>query len=38
VEVKASVLAIEAQKTIIFDQEATIRLADRHRMVIVSRQ
>ena len=36
-EVKASVLAIEAQKTIIFDQEATIRLADRHRMVIVSR-
>jgi DUF1009 family protein len=36
-EVKASVLAIEARKTIIFDQEATIRLADRHRMVIVSR-
>ena len=36
-EVKASVLAIEAQKTIIFDQEATLRLADRHRMVIVSR-
>ena len=36
-EVKASVLAIEAQKTLIFDQEATIRLADRHRMVIVSR-
>jgi UDP-2,3-diacylglucosamine hydrolase len=36
-EVKASVLAIEAQKTLIFDQEATIRLADHHRMVIVSR-
>ena len=36
-EVKASVLAIEARKTLIFDQEATIRLADRHRMVIVSR-
>jgi DUF1009 family protein len=36
-EVKASVLAIEAQKTILFDQEATLRLADRHRMVIVSR-
>ncbi len=36
-EVKASVLAIEARKTLIFDQESTIRLADRYRMVIVSR-
>jgi DUF1009 family protein len=37
-EVKAGVLAIEAHKTIIFDREATIRLANKYRMVIVSRQ
>jgi UDP-2,3-diacylglucosamine hydrolase len=36
-EVKAGVLAIEAHKTIIFDREATIRLANKYRMVIVSR-
>jgi UDP-2,3-diacylglucosamine hydrolase len=36
-EVKAGVLAIEAHKTIIFDREATVRLANRYRMVIVSR-
>jgi len=36
-EVKASVLAIEAHKTLIFDREATVRLADRHRITIVSR-
>lgn len=36
-EVKAVVLAIEAHKTIIFDREATIRLANKYRMVIVSR-
>jgi UDP-2,3-diacylglucosamine hydrolase len=36
-EVKAGVLAIEAHKTIIFDQEATIRLANKYRMVIVSK-
>lgn len=35
--VQASVLAIEAQKTLIFDREATIRLADRHRIAVVSR-
>ncbi|MEW6186489.1 MAG: UDP-2,3-diacylglucosamine diphosphatase LpxI [Thermodesulfobacteriota bacterium] len=36
-EVKARVLAIEAGKTIIFDREATLRLANRYRMTIVSR-
>ena len=36
-EVKAGVLAIEAQKTIIFNREATVRLANKYRMVIVSR-
>lgn len=36
-EVKAGVLAIEAHKTIIFDREATVRLANKYRMVIVSR-
>lgn len=36
-EVKAGVLAIEAQKTLIFDREATIRLADTYKMVIVSK-
>jgi UDP-2,3-diacylglucosamine hydrolase len=36
-EVKAGVLAIEAQKTLIFDREATIRLADKYRIVIISR-
>ena len=36
-EVKAAVLAIEAQKTIIFDREATVRLANRYRMAIVSK-
>jgi DUF1009 family protein len=36
-EVKASVLVIEAQKTLIFDQEATIGLADKYKMVIVSK-
>ncbi len=36
-EVKASVLAIEAQKTLIFDREATLALADRYRIAVVSR-
>lgn len=36
-EVKAGVLAIEAHKTIIFNREATIRLANKYRMVIVSK-
>ncbi len=36
-EVKAGVLAIEAHKTIIFDREATVRLANKYRMVIVSK-
>lgn len=36
-EVKAGVLAIEAHKTILFDREATVRLANKYRMVIVSR-
>jgi DUF1009 family protein len=36
-QVKAGVLAIEAGKTLIFDREATIRLADQYKMVIVSR-
>ncbi len=36
-EVKAGVLAIEAHKTIIFNREATVRLANKYRMVIVSR-
>jgi len=36
-EVKAAVLAIEAGKTILLDREATIRLANKYRMVIVSR-
>jgi len=36
-EVKAGVLAIEARKTLIFDREATVRLADKYRMVIVSK-
>jgi DUF1009 family protein len=36
-EVKAGVLAVEAHKTIIFDREETIRLANKYRMVIVSR-
>jgi hypothetical protein len=36
-EVKASVLAIEARKTLLFDRAATIRLADKHQMVIVSK-
>jgi len=37
-EVKAGVLAIEAHKTIIFNQEETVRLANRYRMVIVSKK
>jgi hypothetical protein len=37
-EVKAGILAIEAHKTIIFNREATVRLANRYRMVIVSRK
>ncbi len=37
VEVKANVLAVEAHKTLIFDREATVRLADKYKMVIVSR-
>ena len=36
-EVKAVVLVIEAQKTILFDQEATVSLADRYRIAIVSK-
>jgi DUF1009 family protein len=36
-EVKATVLAIEAQKTLIFDREATLALADRYRIAVVSR-
>jgi UDP-2,3-diacylglucosamine hydrolase len=36
-EVKAGVLAIEAQKTLIFDREATIQLADQCKISIVSR-
>jgi UDP-2,3-diacylglucosamine hydrolase len=36
-EVKAGVLAVEAHKTIIFDREATIQLANKYRMVVVSR-
>jgi DUF1009 family protein len=36
-EVKAGALAIEAQKTLIFDREATIHLADRYHITIVSR-
>jgi hypothetical protein len=36
-EVKAGVLAIEAQKTLIFDRETTIRLADRYGISVVSR-
>jgi len=36
-EVKARVLAIEAGKTIIFNREATLRLANKYGMVIVSR-
>ena len=36
-EVKASVLAIEAHKTLIFDREATLALADRYRIAVVSR-
>ena len=35
-EVKADVLAIEAHKTLIFDREATIRLADQYKITIVS--
>ncbi len=37
-EVQAGVLAIEAHKTIIFNREETVRLANRYRMVIVSRE
>lgn len=36
-EVKAGVLAIEAQKTLIFDREATLQLADKYKIVVVSR-
>jgi DUF1009 family protein len=36
-EVKAGVLVIEAQKTLIFDREAMIRLADTYKMVIISK-
>lgn len=36
-EVKATVLAIEANKTLLFNREATVALADRHRIAIVSR-
>jgi UDP-2,3-diacylglucosamine hydrolase len=36
-EVKAGVLAIEAQKTLIFDREATVELADQYKIAIVSR-
>lgn len=36
-EVKAAVLVIEAQNTLLFDREATIRLADRYRITIVSK-
>jgi hypothetical protein len=35
--VNASVLAIEAGKTLIFDKEEMIRLANNHRIAIVSR-
>jgi DUF1009 family protein len=36
-EVKARVLAVEAGRTVIFNREATIRLADRYQITIVGR-
>jgi DUF1009 family protein len=36
-EVKAGVLAVEAEKTLIFDREATIQLANQYKIAIVSR-
>ena len=36
IEVKASVLAVEAGKTLIFDKEEMIKLADKNRISIVS--
>jgi DUF1009 family protein len=35
VEVKASVLAVEAQRTIVFDREAMVRLADQNKIAIL---
>jgi UDP-2,3-diacylglucosamine hydrolase len=35
VEVKASVLAVEAEKTIVFDRKEMVRLADQHKIAIL---
>ena len=35
VEVKASVLAVEAKKTIVFDREDMVGLADEHKIAVL---